>query len=123
MTDQPQTNPYSTSPATMRPEDEKLWSILTHVGGIVFFLLAPLIAYLVLRERGPFVRHHTGQALNFQLTMLIGYAVGIVTSWAGIGILIVIAAGLLTLVFGIVAAVATSRGEFYRYPIAITFVR
>ena len=123
MTDQPSTNPYATSPATMRPEDERLWSILTHVGGIVFFLLAPLIAYLVLRERGPFVRHHTGQALNFQLTMLIGYAVGIVTSWAGIGILIVIAAGLLTLVFGIVAAVATSRGEFYRYPIAITFVR
>lgn len=123
MTDQPPANPYVSHPATMRPEDEKLWSILTHIGGIVVFLVAPLVAYLVLRDRGPFVRHHTGQALNFQLTMLIGYVVGFITSWFGIGFLLIIAAGILTVVFGIIAAVAASRGEFYRYPIAIPFTR
>ncbi len=123
MTDQPPANPYVSNPATMRPEDEKLWSILTHIGGIVVFLVVPLVAYLVLRDRGPFVRHHTGQALNFQLTMLIGYVVGFVTSWFGIGFLLIVAAGILTIVFGIIAAVAASRGEFYRYPIAIPFTR
>ncbi|WP_228545978.1 DUF4870 domain-containing protein [Microcella flavibacter] len=123
MTDQPPANPYSSSPVTMRPEDEKLWSILTHVGGIVVFLIVPLVAYLVLRERGPFVRHHTGQALNFQLTMLIVYVVGFITSWIGVGFLLILAAGILSLVFGIIAAIAASRGEFYRYPLAIPFTR
>lgn len=123
MTDQPPANPYSSSPVTMRPEDEKLWSILTHVGGIVVFLIVPLVAYLVLRERGPFVRHHTGQTLNFQLTMLIVYVVGFITSWIGVGFLLILAAGILSLVFGIIAAIAASRGEFYRYPLAIPFTR
>jgi len=116
-------NPYETSPATMRPEDEKLWSVLTHAVAIVVPVIVPLIAYLVLRDRGPFVRHHTGQALNFQLTMLIAYVVGFVTAGLGVGVLIIWAVIILVLVFGILAAVATSRGEFYRYPIAIPFTR
>ena len=65
-------NPYASStPQPMSPADEKLWSILIHIGGIVFGFLAPLIGYLVLKDRGPFVREHTATALNFQLTMLI----------------------------------------------------
>lgn len=123
MTDQPPANPYVSNPATMLPEDEKLWSILTHIGGIVVFLIVPLVAYLVLRDRGPFVRHHTGQALNFQLTMLIAYVIGFITSWFGIGVLLIVAAGILTVVFGIIAAVAASRGQFYGYPLAIPFTR
>ena len=35
-----------------------------------------LIGYLVLKDRGPFVRAHTATALNFQLTLLIAYVVG-----------------------------------------------
>jgi len=106
----------------MSPADEKMWSILTHVGGILFHWLAALIAYLVLKDRGPFVRWHTTQALNFQLTLLLAYIAGGVLSLVFVGFFVLIAAFVLNIVFGILAAMAASRGEFYRIPVAIEFV-
>lgn len=107
----------------MSPQDEKLWATLTHVGGILFYWVAPLIAYLVLRDRGPFIRQHTAAALNFQLTVLIGYVAGAVLSLIFIGYLLLLAVWVLSIVFAIMAAVAANRGEYYKYPIAITFVQ
>jgi uncharacterized Tic20 family protein len=116
-------NPYSSSASEpMSPADEKLWSILIHIGGIVFGFVAPLIGYLVLKDRGPFVREHSAAALNFQLTMLIGYVIGTVTVLFVIGIFILIAVWVLTIVFGILAAVAANQGRYYTYPLAIKFV-
>ena len=114
---------YAAPPPQMSPADEKMWATLTHVGGIVFHWLAPLIAYLVLKDRGPFVRWHTRQALNFQLTLLLAYIAGGVLSLVFIGLFVILAAFVLNIVFGIVAAMAANRGEFYKYPIAIEFVK
>ena len=113
---------YAAAPAQLSPADEKLWATLTHVGGILFHWLAPLIAYLVLKDRGPVVGWHTRQALNFQLTILIAYLVGGVLCLVFIGVFVLLAAWVLNIVFGILAAMAANRGEFYRYPLAIEFV-
>lgn len=110
-------------PPPLRPEDQRLWSTLTHVSGILFNFIGPLIAYLVLRDRGPFVREHTRVALNFHITMAIAYAVGVITSWLGIGVLIGLAVWVVSVVFGIIAAVKANGGEFYRYPLSIEFIK
>jgi uncharacterized protein len=123
MTETPPTNPYSTTPSPMRPEDEKLWAVLTHLGGILAPVIVPLIAYLILRDRGPFIRHHTITAVNFHLTMGIGLIIGSITTWLIIGGFILFAVGALILVLGIMAAVAAGRGTFFTYPISITFIR
>lgn len=107
----------------MSPQDEKLWATLTHVGGILFNWIAPLIAYLALRDRGPFIRQHTAAALNFQLTVLIGYIVGGVLSLILIGYVLILAVWVLSIVFAIMAALAANRGEYYKYPLTITFVQ
>ena len=115
---------HATTPQpTMSPADEKLWSTLTHIGGIFFYWLVPLIAYLVLKDRGPFVRWHTRQALNFHITLVIGYVAGFVLSLVFVGYLVLLAAGVLQIVFGIIAAIAANRGEFYKIPLSIEFVR
>lgn len=106
----------------LNPADEKTWSILTHVGGIFFSFIPALITYLVFRDRGPFVRHHTATALNFQLTMLIASIVSSILIIILIGILMLIAISILMIVFSIIAAVAANRGELYTYPLAIRFV-
>lgn len=117
------TDPYAAQQPQMSPGDEKTWSILVHLSGILFPLLGALIGYLVLRDRGPFVRAHTATALNFQITFAIALVVGYVTSVILIGVLILIAAYILNIVFPILAAVAVNRGQWYRYPVAFTFVR
>ena len=117
----PPANPYQ-SIQPLSPADEKLWATLVHIGGIFFNFLPALIGYVVLKDRGPFVRAHTTTALNFQITLAIAIFAGIVTAIIGIGILIIIAASVLNIVFSILAAVAANRGENYSYPLAITFV-
>ncbi|TXK17164.1 DUF4870 domain-containing protein [Homoserinibacter sp. GY 40078] len=124
MTATPPPPPPAASPAAqeMSPADQRLWSTLTHVGGILFSWLAPLIAYLVLKDRGAFVRAHTATALNFQLTLLIAYVVGFILTFVVIGFVVWFAAWVLAIIFGIMAAIAANKGEFYTYPLSIKFV-
>ncbi len=117
----PQT-PYNAPAQEMSPSDQRLWATLTHVGGILFNWLAPLIAYLVLKDRGPFVRAHAATALNFQLTLLIAYIAGYILTFFLIGFLVLLAAAVCAIIFGIIAAITANKGEYYTYPIAIKFV-
>ena len=96
----------------LNPADEKLWATLIHIGGILFGPLPALIGYIVLKDRGPFIRAHSATALNFQLTLLITYVVGGILTIVIVGFLILAAAWVLTIVFGIMAALAANRGEY-----------
>lgn len=107
----------------MNPSDERLWSTLVHIGGIFFEFIPALIGYLVFKDRGPFVREHTRTALNFQITLVLAYAVGAVTSLILVGLFILAAAAILNIVFSILAAVAANNGQMYRYPLTIEFVK
>ncbi|WP_419818990.1 DUF4870 domain-containing protein [Glaciibacter flavus] len=117
----PPGGPYG-SPAQLSPADEKLWATLIHVGGILFGFLPALIGYLVLKDKGPFIRAHTATALNFQITLLIAYIVGGILSLVIIGVFILLAAWVLSIVFGIIAAMKANQGQFYTYPLSIKFV-
>lgn len=117
----PPASPYQ-GQGQLSPADEKLWATLVHIGGIFFELLPALIGYLVLKDRGPFIRQHTAAALNFQITMLIGYIIGGILSVILIGFLIIFAVWIVTIIFSILAAVAANKGETYVYPLSIKFV-
>ena len=106
----------------MNPADEKIWATLTHVGGIFFYFIPALVIFLVLKDRGPFIRHHTVAALNFQLTMLLGWIVGYILSFVFIGLFVLLTVSVLVIVFSIIAAVAANKGEWYTYPLSIAFV-
>lgn len=127
----PNVPPQYFPPQPLSPNDERLWSTLIHLGGIFFNFIPALVGYLALKDRGPFIRAHTAAALNFQLTVLIAsFAAGIVASiltatlvLAPIGFLLILAVGVYLVVFSIIAAIAANKGEFYKYPFTIEFVR
>jgi uncharacterized protein len=119
----PAAPPPGGAPVAMSPSDQRLWATLIHIGGIFFGVLAPLIGFLVLKDRGNFVREHTATALNFQLTMLIAYIVGWVLSIILVGLLIVAAVWVVIIVFSIIAAMKANGGEAYKYPLTISFVK
>jgi uncharacterized Tic20 family protein len=116
----PPVNPYRTT-TPLSPADEKLWATLVHIGGVFFNFLPALIGYIVLKDRGPFVRQHTASALNFQLTLIIVYVVGTLTTLILVGFLILLAGVVANVVFSILAAIAANRGESYSYPLTIKF--
>ncbi|WP_353827984.1 DUF4870 domain-containing protein [Agromyces sp. SYSU T0242] len=106
----------------LSPADEKLWATLIHVGGALFNFLPALIGYLILKDRGPFIRAHTATALNFQLTVLIAYVVSFLLMFVFIGFILYPAVWALNIVFCIIAAIKANQGEYYTYPLAIKFV-
>lgn len=123
---QPQQPPYQPVPAPpLRPEDERTWAILVHLLPLVgVSFLGPLVVWLVFRGRGPFLEHHAKESLNFQLTVLIALLVSLVAVAVTFGIVVFapFAVYLGALVLQVLAAVAASRWEWYRYPVTIRFV-
>jgi uncharacterized Tic20 family protein len=107
----------------LRPDEERTWAIVGHLVPLVGLgFIAPLVIWLVFRGRGPYLENQAKESLNFQLTLLIAYIVGGVLSVIGIGLIILLAAWIVSLVFGIMAAVAVSKYEWYRYPMSIRMV-
>ena len=119
----PPSNPYQSAPQPLSPSDERLWATLVHVGGIFFSFVPALIGYLVLKDRGPLVRNHTATALNFQLTMLIASIIGSILTVILVGFLIIAAVGIVVIIFSIIAAIAANKGEDYKYPLSIAFIK
>jgi uncharacterized Tic20 family protein len=119
----PPTGPYQAG-APLSPADEKLWATLIHIGGIFFGFLPALIGYLVLRDKGPFIRLHTASALNFQISLYIYSAAVLVITLLtfGIGALLYFPLVVVALIFMIMAAVKANQGQPYDYPLTIKFV-
>ncbi|BDZ66252.1 DUF4870 domain-containing protein [Agromyces mangrovi Wang et al. 2018] len=118
----PPEEPAAGAAQPLSPADQRLWATLIHIGGIFFGFIPALIGYLVLRDKGQFVRDHTATALNFQITMTIAAIIGSILIIVVVGILIVIAVYVLIIVFSIIAAVAANKGQPYKYPLSIKFV-
>lgn len=116
--------PAYQAPTPMNPPDEKLWATLIHLGGILFGFVPAVVGYLVLKDRGPFIRAHTQTALNFQLSLLIySLALGIIgVITLGIGFILFVPLGIAALVFMIIAAIKANEGQYYTYPLTIKFV-
>jgi len=112
------TIPQSSSPS----KDDINLALLAHLLGIVTGFVGALILWLVKKD-SPFVTHHSLEALNFQITMAIAYVVCWLLMFIVIGILLMPLLFIGNLVFCILAAMAASRGEMYRYPFALRLLK
>lgn len=110
-------------PPPLSPSDQRLWATLVHVGGLFFGILPSLIGYLVLKDRGDFIRDHTRNALNFHITYLIAAVFCGILVLIFIGALLLLVLYVLAIIFSIRAAVAAYNGQYYKYPLAIEFVK
>lgn len=93
-----------------------------HLSVFVFPLLAPLVVYLVFRDTSSFTRHHAAEALNFHITLTIAGFISLLLIFVLIGIPLLIAVAIAGPVLGIIAAIAASRHELYRYPLTLHLV-
>ncbi|MFI7462501.1 DUF4870 domain-containing protein [Nonomuraea sp. NPDC049646] len=105
-----------------RGSDDTTMAMLAHLLGLLVSWVGPLVIYLMKKDESPYVRDQAAEALNFQITMFIGYAVAIVLSLVLVGLLLFPIIWIVSLIFHVQAAIATNRGENYRYPFAIRLV-
>lgn len=108
--------------APLSPAEDRQWASFAHLGGILGFVPS-LIIWLIFKDRGPFTNTEGKEALNFQITILIAYVVGSILSVVGIGLIISLAAWVVSIVFSILAFLKTKDGVPYRYPFALRLIK
>jgi uncharacterized Tic20 family protein len=113
------TNPYASS-SPMSKDGEKAWAVAGHLLAIPFEFFAPVIGYIALNGKGPFISHHVRESLNFGITMLLAVVVLAVSI---IGWVLLWLPPLLWIIFRIIAAIKTSQGEFYKYPLTLRLIQ
>lgn len=104
-------------------KDARMFGMLCHLLGIFTWLVGPLIVWLIKREDDKFIDEQGKEAVNFQITLLIAYAVAGVTAAFCVGFFIGAAAWICSLIFCIMGAVKANKGEAYRYPVSIRFIK
>jgi uncharacterized Tic20 family protein len=116
--------PGQYQPQPLTPSDERMWSVFAQIGPILLAFIAPLVIWLVLKDRSRFVDQEAKESLNFQITLVIVHiAAAIITTVTfGIG-MIVYLVFVAALVFMILAAVENGKGAPYRYPVNIRFIK
>jgi uncharacterized Tic20 family protein len=107
--------------------DEQVWGSAAHwssfvAAAVALAFLGPLIVMLTKGNESPWVRRNAVESLNFQLSILIYAVVSAVLTLLLIGIVMLVAVGLMWLVFTIMASVKVANGEDYRYPLTIRMV-
>ena len=121
---QPNTGPGMPAGPT---SEERTWALAAHVGTLVaawfaMGFIAPLVVMLVKGKESPFVRRHAVESLNFQISLLIYLVVSVILVFLLVGILLLAALGIFALIVIILATVAASNGQDYRYPLTIRLV-
>lgn len=135
----PGQQPYGGAPAgggfggiggsgALSQQDERTWGMLAHISAILGAIVAlsfigPLIVMLVQGPRSDFVRRQSVEALNFQITTYIAAIVSFILVFVLVGFLLLAVVGIGWLVLTIVAGMAASRGEDYRYPVNLRLVK
>ena len=111
-------------------ENERTWGMLAHLSALaglvlpmIGIVLGPLAVWLARRDQSAFVTAHAKEALNFNITVLLGAVVCMLLMLVFIGILLGTALFIAWLVLTLIAAIKASEGVSYHYPFALRFVR
>lgn len=119
----PQQPGWAGQPARIDAQQERTWASAAHWSAILIGFLGPLLIMLTKGNESPFVKRQATEALNFQLTLLIGYFASFILMFVLIGFLTFFAFWVAAIAFGIMGAIKANSGEEYRYPVAIRMVK
>ncbi len=95
---------------------------ITHLGGILFSFVPSLIVWLLKKDDSEYIAAQAKEALNFQITLLLAQFVAYVLIFILVGFLLLGLIWIFNIVFCIIAAISSSKGENYRYPLTLRLI-
>lgn len=110
------------------PQPDRQYAMLIHLSGFLGYLLGPLAIVVTLalwlarKDESPFINDHGREAMNYSLSIWLYAAMATMLTIVAIGCFILPALIVFDIIVVIMAAVAASGGQYYRYPITIRFI-
>jgi uncharacterized Tic20 family protein len=122
---------FETTGASFMAQEQQTrqWACLLHLsilaGFVVPFagLIVPIVIWQLKKAELPGIDVHGKNALNWILSKIIYAVICVLLVFAVIGVPLLIALGVVAVIFPIVAAIKANNGEVWKYPMAITFVK
>ena len=118
------------TPGTVPTENERTWGMLAHLSALaglvmplIGIVLGPRVVWLARRDESEFVAAHAKEALNFNISVLLGALACVLLMLVFIGFLLGTALFVAWLVMMLVAAIKASEGQTYRYPFSLRLVK
>jgi uncharacterized Tic20 family protein len=102
--------------------DDKNIATITHLGGILFSFIPALVVWLLKKDDSEFIAAQAREALNFQITLLVAQFIAYVLVFILVGFLLLGLIWAFNIVFCIIAAISSSKGEYYRYPFTLRLI-
>lgn len=115
------TNPI-TPPNTEPSSDDKNIATVTHLGGTVFSFVPGLLVWILKKDDSAYLADQAKEALNFQISVLIASFIAGILMFILIGFVLLLLVWVANIVFCIIAAISTSKGETYRYPFCLRLI-
>jgi uncharacterized protein len=109
--------PQSAGQAPVSESDEKTWGLLAHISIPFIGFVGPLIVYLVYKDRSPWLKDTSTEALNFSILYTIASVICSILISLLIGAILLPIVFIAALIFCILGALAANRHELYRYPV------
>ena len=110
-------------------KDERMWGMFCHLAALAGFIIpfgniiGPLIVWQIKKEEFPFVEDQGKESLNFQISIFIYLIISGLLVILIIGIALLFAIGIFSLIMTIIAAVKANEGVAFRYPMSIRFIK
>jgi len=105
--------------------NDNVLGMLAHLLGLFTWIIGPLVLYLVYKndKKAKFITENARHSLNFQISVIIYSIICWILMIILIGGLLLIALGIFELVVIILAIVNSLKGEIYKYPLEIEFIK
>lgn len=112
-------------PAGTAPQEDRTLALLTHLSGILLSVIVPLVVWLANKDKADkaWLNDQAKEALNFQITLLIGWVICMVLAFILIGTLLMPLLWLVNIIFSILAGIKANEGVSYRYPFALRLIK
>jgi uncharacterized Tic20 family protein len=103
-------------------ETDRNFAVAMHLSPLAFFFIgpfafaAPLVLWLIRKDQSPFNDDHGRETVNFLITYIL---FSILLVWTFIVPVVLMVIGVISIIRG---ALASTRGEYFRYPMTIRFL-
>ncbi|MBT9138869.1 MAG: hypothetical protein DDT31_01447 [Syntrophomonadaceae bacterium] len=82
-----------------------------------------MVIWLIKKEESPLVDDQGKESLNFQISMTIYVLISALLTLVVIGFVLLVGLGIFGIVMVIMASVKANKGEKFRYPLCIRFIK
>ncbi len=106
-------------------KETRQWAMMLHfsilAGFVIPFagLIAPILIWQLKKEDMPEIVPHAHVVMNWLITAMVYGAISIVLMFVLIGIPLMFAVGIATIVFSIIGGIKANDGELWEYPMTL----